>query len=61
MFHMRMDNLMMGCTAAMLLGPITFKLRWAAPAALFLFVVSPYLVTRLHGYYCSRSGTASTT
>jgi peptidoglycan/LPS O-acetylase OafA/YrhL len=53
MFHMRMDSLMIGCAAAMFYDQLQlkqFKWKWAAPTALFLFVVSPYLVTQFHGY-----------
>jgi peptidoglycan/LPS O-acetylase OafA/YrhL len=51
MFHMRIDGLMMGCALALFYNQLAFKWNWVWPATLFLFVVSPYLVTRLHGYY----------
>ena len=51
MFHMRMDNLMIGCAAAMFCDQLQFKWKWVAPVIIFLFVVSPYLVTQFHGYY----------
>ena len=42
---------MIGCALALFYDRLQFKCNWLAPAALFLFVVSPYLITRLHGYY----------
>jgi peptidoglycan/LPS O-acetylase OafA/YrhL len=51
MFHMRIDGLMTGCALALFYDRLYFKWKWVAPAALFLFVLSPYLITRLHGYY----------
>ena len=51
MFHMRMDSLMIGCAVALFYEHLQFKWRWIAPAAIFLFVLSPYLRTRFHGYY----------
>jgi peptidoglycan/LPS O-acetylase OafA/YrhL len=51
MFHMRMDSLMMGCAVALFYDQLQVKWTWITPAAIFLFVLSPYLTTRLHGYY----------
>jgi len=51
MFHMRMDSLMTGCVVALFYDRLRVKWTWVAPAAIFLFVLSPYLTTRLHGYY----------
>ena len=51
MFHMRMDSLMTGCALAIFYERLQFKCRWTLPAAIFLFVVSPYLGEYLHGYY----------
>jgi peptidoglycan/LPS O-acetylase OafA/YrhL len=51
MFHMRIDGLMIGCAVALFYNQIHFDRKWVAPATVFLFVMSPYLVTRLHGYY----------
>ena len=51
MFHMRIDGLMMGCVLALFYKQLAFKWNWVWPAAFFLFVLSPYLITRLHGYY----------
>ena len=51
MFHMRMDSLMIGCVVALFYDKLQFKWKWVGTATIFLFVVSPYLITRLHGYY----------
>jgi peptidoglycan/LPS O-acetylase OafA/YrhL len=51
MFHMRVDSLMIGCAAAMFYDQLHFKWKWVGPAMIFLFVGSPYLLTRFHGYY----------
>ena len=51
MFHMRMDSLMIGCAVALFYDRLQIKWTWVVPAAIFLFVVSPFLITRLHGYY----------
>jgi peptidoglycan/LPS O-acetylase OafA/YrhL len=51
MFHMRVDGLMMGCALALFDKQLAFKWNWVWPAALILFVLSPYLITRWHGYY----------
>jgi peptidoglycan/LPS O-acetylase OafA/YrhL len=51
MFHMRMDGVLTGCVLAMFYEHLQFKWRWTLPAAIFLFVVSPYLDVRFHGYY----------
>ena len=51
MFHIRIDSLMTGCAMAIFYEHLQFKWRWTLPAAIFLFVVSPYLADHLHGYY----------
>jgi peptidoglycan/LPS O-acetylase OafA/YrhL len=51
MFHMCLDSLMTGCAMAIFYQHLQFKWRWTLPAAIFLFVVSPYLADHLHGYY----------
>ena len=51
MFHMRMDSLMIGCAVALFYDRLQINWTWVVPAAIFLFGLSPYLTTRLHGYY----------
>jgi peptidoglycan/LPS O-acetylase OafA/YrhL len=53
MFHMRMDGVMSGCALALFYEHLQFKWRWrwTLSAAIFLLVVSPYLLMRFHGYY----------
>jgi peptidoglycan/LPS O-acetylase OafA/YrhL len=51
MFHMRMDGLMIGCALALFEEKLQLSWQFIVPVAAFLFMVSPYLITRLHGYY----------